>query len=263
MLFNKVCDETDWNNERFQKILLNEFHLPKKVLTNRERKHWEWGMSFLALEKLGYLKENHLALGLGSGHEAFLFALSNHLHMVIATDLYGQSKFNVEADIGMHKNANQYCDFPYKKNRVLVNSMDAVENSFGNEQFDILFSFSSLEHFGSNSKIRKTMRHAYRVLKKGGIFCLSVDYIFKGPQLHRSIRPWKSGEFFTQKDIHTLILESAPFECHQEINFSVPSSNIKNIYDTVLKKNSASPYPHIHLKFFNYYFSSLLLLLFK
>ncbi|MCX6132002.1 MAG: class I SAM-dependent methyltransferase, partial [Proteobacteria bacterium] len=211
MLFNKPCLEDDWNNDAFQKILLENLHLPRDCLSKRERKHWEWAMGFLALEYYGYLNRSVNALGIACGHESFLYALTNYVNHVTATDLYGETPFSAsEANVNILHNPEEFCNFPYEKDRLEIKRMDALDLKFPDETFDVLFSFSSVEHFGSNSQIKQAMVESYRVLKPGGIYVLSVDYLFKSPwpRLPRFIRSRESGESLTESEIFRYLIKS-------------------------------------------------------
>lgn len=267
MHFNKVCDADDWDDPQVKRIMVDHLRLPADIDNAKERKHWEWAMGMLALKEYGFLRGECVGLGLGCGHERLMYALTGHARMVVATDLYGQTAFErEEADAGILRDPAKYSPFPYEKSRLLVRTMDATRIDFADGQFDFLFSFSSLEHFGRNGDIVRSMQEAYRVLRPGGAYVLSLDYLFHTPSRHvpRDYRLGKTGELFTREDVQQLVLEPADFKLRQEIQFEVPEEKLCNVYDTMAKKSSTGEtYPHIHLKFLGYMFSSLLLVLFK
>lgn len=262
--FNKTCSPVDWEIPEIRRIMKDELHLRSDCFTHIERKHWEWAMGFHALEKYNYLKSDHIALGIGSGHEAIMYALTNHLGYVIGTDLYGNGEYiGSEADRRIFKDPSQFCDFPYPKNRLLIQEMNACNLTFNDNAFDILFSFSSLEHFGKSDNIKTAIKEAYRVLKPGGIFVLSVDYAFRYEgNLNRDKRTNLEGELLTKDDVQEFILETAPFFLKEDIQYEV--DELINIYDiTTGTTESGNSSPHIHLKANDMYFTSLMLILFK
>lgn len=263
-VFNKTCDLSDWEIPDIRRIMKDELHLRDDFYVNKERKHWEWAMGFRALEKYGYLKKNHVALGIGSGHEAIMYALTNNVHYVIGTDIYGNGTFSEkEADGSVFTDPSKFCNFSYEKDRLLIQEMDACNLAFNDNAFDILFSFSSLEHFGKSDKIKSAMRNAYRVLKSGGVYVLCVDYAFRyDGNLERDKRADLEGEILTRKDVQDLILGAAPFILKEEIQYDV--GKMINLFDIHTRTSeSGNVIPHIHLKSNDLYFTSLLLVLFK
>ncbi len=264
--FNKACDPDDWNNPDLRSIMKNILLLPHDPDTQKSRKNWEWAMGYKALKDYGYLTPEKRAIGIGAGHERLIYVLSNHLQLVLATDLYGKTKFSRgEASPSMMSSPEIFFDSPFRKDHLLIASMDGCDLTFGDNSFDILFSFSSLEHFGSDERIRQCMKNAYRIMKPGGIFVLAVDYIYHANiKLPRILRPWKAGEFFTEHEVKKLVLDVAPFRLKEEINFRVDRTKEENIFNTITKKYPGPDiHPHIYLKFFGWYFTSLMLVLFK
>lgn len=277
MHFNKVCDELDWDDPGIREIMLRELHLPADIPGKKERKHWEWAMGFQALKTYGFLNRNHNALGVGSGHEVIMYALANHLGSVTATDLYGDTQFrDSEADPRVLQDPSVFCSFPYERNRLEVKRMDATRIEYPDRHFDIIFSFSSIEHFGDSPTIVRAMKEACRVLKDGGIYVLSVDYIFRSPwpPFPRRLRWDLAGELFDRNDVLRLLIHSAGFRTRERIFFDVPPGKITNLYDIISRRSSTGEiHPHIYLacprtirkKLFlgSYLFSSLFLALFK
>lgn len=272
MHFNKVCEETDWYDPNISRIMNDNLHLPADISTRKERKHWEWAMGMHALEFYGFLDRTRTALGLGCGHETFMYALANHVKHVVVTDLYGTTSFRgLEANADILEDPSKYCSFPYDKDRLRVRSMDARKIEYPDDHFDILFSFSSLEHFGRDADIVQSTTEAYRVLKRGGVYVLSVDFIYREswPRLPRQWRWPGANEFMTAVDIQNLLLKPSGFKLEQDILCRVKPENITNVYDVLRKKSlGTNTYPHIHLMyripcFRKYLFTSLSLVLFK
>ncbi len=266
MQFNKVCDEQDWDNEEVRNMMRDHLYLREDFNELRERKHWEWAMGLRTLKEYGYLNKNKIALGIGCGHEAFMYALTNHVKLVIGTDIYGSSAFNDdEADDSILREPSRFCDFPYTRENLLIRTMDSTNMDFADNSFDILFSFSSLEHFGKNETIIKSVRDSYRVLKKGGIYVLSVDYLLDPPkEKNRDKRKGLAGELFAKEDILNLIIDSAGFKVAHEIDFHVKRGKITNVYNFETgESTSGKIHPHIYLSYDNHLFSSLFISLLK
>lgn len=86
------------------------------------------------------------------------------------------------------------CGKPWLESMGKLNStvrfviQDASVLPFPDETFDVVYSFSVLEHFDENDDI-KCVQEIYRVLKKGGIFAGTVDYnaIAERPQGEASL----------------------------------------------------------------------------
>jgi len=223
-------------------------------------------MGFSALRQYGYLRKDNLALGIGAGHEGFMYMLTNEVKLVVGTDLYGETDFSQsEADPAVLRDPSQFWAFPYERENLLVMKMDATKIVFGDSLFDILFSFSSLEHFGETDKIQQAMCEAFRVLKPGGIYVLAVDHILH-PAPTPAVRDSRvdlAGAAFTRDEVLELV-GTAGFLLKEPVAFDVPRSSVGNVYDNTTRESSSGNwFPHIYLGYEDYLFSSLFLALFK
>ena len=81
---NTILNPSSWNDPSWL-YYLNELKLDKSRMV---RKIWEFTQTVYGLDKLGYLKEENIALDVGAGTERPLFYLANRLKKVIGFDLY-------------------------------------------------------------------------------------------------------------------------------------------------------------------------------
>lgn len=177
---SKICQEEDWDNSEWLEIAKDiGLETDKK---KKHRKTWEFTHAVYGLKKLGLLMPDIVALGIGSGHEAILYYFANVFKLVIATDIYSGDFTGNEADPGMLKNPEKYALIPYKKDNLIVNVMDGTKFTYGDNSFDLVFSFSSIEHFGSHKNATKTMKEITRVLKPGGVSVITTEVILNSFQ---------------------------------------------------------------------------------
>ncbi|MBI4830253.1 MAG: class I SAM-dependent methyltransferase [Candidatus Lindowbacteria bacterium] len=192
--YNKLCDISDWREGPFTEYLrkLNESPMI-------HRKAWEYANCVWGLEELGVVCEESVALSVAAGHERPLFYFANKISRVVATDMYGGGP---DGDPEMLTNPWKFAPFPYRKDHLEVFLMDGAELSFAPESFDFIFSLCSIEHFGGHERAAKAMGEMYRVLKAGGVCCVSTEIILNN-------RP--HNEYFTHSELEQYVLKAAPF----------------------------------------------------
>ncbi|MGO9898390.1 MAG: class I SAM-dependent methyltransferase [Solirubrobacteraceae bacterium] len=149
-----------------------------------QRKQWEVAMAVLALREGGVMRPDAQVLGIGAGTEATLFWLTNHIHRVWATDLYGDpGVWSETAAPKMLIDPGSAWNGPWNPRRLVVQHMDACELAYEDETFDGVFSSGSIEHFGSLERISVAMDEAFRVLKPGGTASFSTEFLVEGDPL--------------------------------------------------------------------------------
>jgi SAM-dependent methyltransferase len=161
------------------------------------RKDWEWALGIVAMRRFGKLTKNSKAIGIGSGTEPIPFYLSNNINHVYATDLYKKTDgWEKAAPSDFPENPKKYAPFPYNEEALTVLRMDGTKLEFPSENFDIAFSFSSIEHFGgkNHSGALKSLREIERVLKRGGIAVIATEYIINNKE---------HPEFFNERTIYS------------------------------------------------------------
>ena len=165
----KLCDLPDFDDPALR-AKLREMVAP--VATPHEelrRKYWEYAMLGLYLEEVRALGEDASALAVAAGHEEPLYWLANRVGHVLATDIYGEGAFaGREAEASMLDDPQAFAPYPYREDHLEVRSMNALALDLPDESFDIVFSLSSIEHFGEPSAIRTAAQEMARVLKPGG-----------------------------------------------------------------------------------------------
>ncbi|HWF35388.1 MAG TPA: class I SAM-dependent methyltransferase [Solirubrobacteraceae bacterium] len=164
----KLCDLPDFDDPELLAAVRDI--LPERdPRTHIERKVWEFAMLAMFLEELDLLTEDTEALSVGAGDERIAFWLANRIGRVVASDVYGEGAFSGnEADPSMLEDPRAHAPFPYREDHLEVLWMDARELKFPTDSFDVVFTLSSIEHFGSPADIAKSASEIGRVLKPGG-----------------------------------------------------------------------------------------------
>jgi ubiquinone/menaquinone biosynthesis C-methylase UbiE len=164
----KLCDLRDFDDPQLLATIVDI--LPERdPNTHIERKVWEFAMLAMFLEETRHLKEDTHALSVGAGDERIAFWLANRVGKVVATDVYGEGAFSGnEANPSMLEDPRAHAPFPYREDHLEVLWMDARDLKYPSNTFDVVFTLSSIEHFGSPADIAQSAREIGRVLKPGG-----------------------------------------------------------------------------------------------
>jgi SAM-dependent methyltransferase len=167
--FVKLCDLPDFEDPAVRAKLREIIAPVEDPQEELRRKYWEYAMLGLYLEEVGALHEDAEALAVAAGHEEPLYWLANRIKRVLATDIYGEGDFSYrEATASMLDDPSALAPYPYREDHLEVRSMNALALELPDESFDIVFSLSSIEHFGSPQDIAKGAREMARVLRPGG-----------------------------------------------------------------------------------------------
>ncbi len=188
---NKICDRRDWEDPEWRRGFEDLGYVYDPVRLHR--KEWEFTQGLYGLRKLRRLCPDAVALGLGCGHEPILYYFANRLRKVVATDLYEGDFSGREADPYVLAAPEHFAPFAYRRERLEVRRMDATEIVFPDRSFDIVFSFSSLELFGSRKKQARALSEIRRVLRPGGIALITTEIILNSFGYH--------GEYFRRKEL--------------------------------------------------------------
>jgi SAM-dependent methyltransferase len=208
MPLNKVCEIEDWHDPELAS--LGPIH----------RKHWENGQLFRCLRRFGAIKPSALILSVGAGTDGAVFVLTNSVKQVYAIDLYGTSNFG-EANALMLRDPDRIAPIPYRRGRLVVQYMNALDLRFEDGMFDAVFSLSSIEHFGGKDGAAKALCEMARVLKPAGIAMLATELIvndapeFSAPDLH----------LFTPDSLLETISRS-PLRLVEPMNFSISTATL-------------------------------------
>jgi SAM-dependent methyltransferase len=184
--YAKACELADFEDARLLDVLRDI--LPERdPATHAERKVWEFAQLAMFLSDLGLLDDSSRVLGVGAGDERILFWLANHVGEVVATDIYGEGEFAArEAGGSMLVDPAAHAPFPYREERLSVQWMDAKELAFPDGSFDVVYSLSSIEHFGGGRSIARAAAEIGRVLRPGGVALLCVDHAVRLHPLNRA-----------------------------------------------------------------------------
>jgi SAM-dependent methyltransferase len=175
----------------------------------------------------------------GAGNEPTLFWLTRHVRRVFATDLYlDEQDWTESADTSMLVRPEVHWPFRWRPDRLVVQHMDARELRYESGSFDAIFSSSSLEHFGDPDDVARAVREMHRVLRPGGLLCLSTELRLKGPP------PGLPGILmFDERDLHQLVLDNGSWEPLGGIDFSVSDETLDTA--TEFERSAADVRGHI------------------
>jgi SAM-dependent methyltransferase len=285
----KLCDAADFTDPTLRAAVAEiEGKDPGDAPPLVERKQWERGMLALFLSERARLDVHTSVLAIGAGSEPTLFWLANRAGRVMATDIYGEGKFaGLEAAESMMRNPAAFAPVPYPADRLDVARMDARHLEFPDASFDVVYSLSSIEHFGSPGEIARSAAEMGRVLKPGGVAvvvteCLvrlhpadraSAELAVRLATLGRKRREARLrrrvalGEAFTPRELEARIVAPSGLRLLQPLDTALSAASWANV--TVvhpggrLEPASGQLHPHVLLRIGRSVFTSVCLVLEK
>jgi SAM-dependent methyltransferase len=213
MRLNKLCCIEDWENHEVKEIIpklqdITYYNKCQGILARKpsqiHRKDWEWTLGIIAMKRFGKLNEKNTAIGVGAGKELIVFYLANCLGHLYATDLYNTKDWENFAPADFPEDPSKYSPFPYNQSALTALRMDGTQLEFPSDSFDVVFSFSSIEHFGGEdySGALKSLKEMERVLKPGGIAIVATEYI-----INNKNPPDLTNQFYNERTIYSHLID--------------------------------------------------------
>jgi SAM-dependent methyltransferase len=271
--YNKLCDLPDFDDPALRAMLRDIVapgYAPEEEL---RRKFWEYAMLGLYLEEAGALRDDAEVLSIAAGHEEPLYWLANRVGRVVATDIYGQGGFAeggaMEADAVMLNDPGRFAPYPYRADHLEVRSMDALNVDYPDNSFDVVFSLSSIEHFGQPEDIRRAAAEMARVVKPGGHLVIVTEILVKahpldwpplqvaiktlsgGRRLERATMKKRMMDAFRPRELQRDVIAPTGLEPVQPLDLTLSRSTYDNLISWIgddMVPASGTEYPHILLK---------------
>ena len=219
------------------------------------RKAWEWTQCVYGLERLGALGPTTKALGVGAGHERVLYYLANRTAATVATDLYAgdfATSPAEEADRAFLYDPERFAPFPYYRDRLVGLPADGCNLPFRAGSFDVVYSLSSIEHFGGHDRASQAMREMCRVLRPGGTACVATELVLEGGA---------HAAYFTPEDLRHFVVERSGMALVEPMSELLPPRELLD--DPVILPDEYLRTPHIVLQDGQWKFTSVCLFMVK
>jgi SAM-dependent methyltransferase len=267
----KLCDVADFDDPEIL-AMLREIEPGRPAEQERHRKLWEYALLGLYLAEVGAITPEATALSVAAGHEAPLYWLANQIERVVATDIYGEGAFSGrEADGSMLTNPAAFAPYPYREDHLEVRDMNALELDFPDESFDIVFSLSSIEHFGIPQGTQRAAREMSRVLRPGGHLVITTECLVGNnpldwPAVQVAMRVATRGrrcptstlrrrvtDVFTPKEIERYVVKATGLSLVQPLDLTISPATHESVLHWVedgseLRAADGSQFPHILLQ---------------
>jgi SAM-dependent methyltransferase len=261
----KLCDLADFDDPDLR-ARIHDIVPGLRPPADLHRKYWEYATLTLFLQDVGWLDEETDVLSVGAGHEEVLYWLCNRVRRVVATDIYGEGDFaDREADDSMLTNPSAFAPYPYREDRLDVRKLDARALQFDDDSFDVVFSLSSIEHFGSPRDIARASSEIGRVLRPGGYAfivteCFTGSHVLNSKLIQTAIRIITFGrhcekatprrrsiDVFTPKELLSRIVRPSGLRLVQPIDLSLSAPTHDNVVRCLGGRFDFpnEPFPHI------------------
>ncbi len=254
----KLCELEDFGDPELLELMQKVFSSKREQFGDRfpegreERKLWEIAMTLRAFGAAGALRDDAEVLGVGAGHEATIYWLTNEVGRVVATDLYEAEDTWSKTDSGaeMLTDPGRYWDGSWNSERLQVRHMNALELEFEDESFDAVFSSSSIEHFGEYADVRQAVEEIHRVLRPGGIAALSTEFRLEGsgPGLPGIL-------MFDEPELRSLVLDGLWWDPIDPLDTTISAQTLAGevsfsevIADFTAGRKDFRVYPHLVLR---------------
>lgn len=246
---NKVCRTADAGDPLWRRGYEDLGFSPGPEVFHR--KIWEFNQALYGLRTLNRLAPEATALGIGCGHEEFMYFLANRIRRVIATDLYEGVWIGGESDADVLNHPEKYAPFKYREDHLEVRRMDALALEAGDRSVDFVFCLSSIEHFGSRRDKLTSLREMHRILKPGGVAVLTTEVVLN--------RLGRGDQYFHIDTLSALVAE-AGFTLDQPPDLRVEQEFAVRPLALPMETFVA---PHVVLRNFNTIYTSVALFLMK
>jgi SAM-dependent methyltransferase len=194
----ELVNPAKWDNPDWLSLLTSLAVVPPDK-TCMHRKGYELTQLLFGLTRLGHVRPETRVLSVGAGHEPVLYWLANRVRRVVATDLYTgfwEHEGALEGDSGVLTNPASWAPFRYRQERLVFTRMAGQKLGFRDQTFDVVYSLSSIEHFGGLAAAKEAVSDMARVLVPGGVLALATDYCLNGT---------RHFEAFAPEDVHELV----------------------------------------------------------
>ena len=138
---NRVCNLEDWRDPDLTGLMVSMLPYlasqPGFPHGHEHRKHWEYAHVVRTFERLGAVHPEAWLLSVAGGHEEPAYYLTNRARWVFVTDLYGTTGFSDrEAHGNVLLSPDHFAPFPYNRNRLVVQYMNAWADVHGSSSLD-------------------------------------------------------------------------------------------------------------------------------
>ena len=250
---NAVCEPSFWDDGQWR-TYGRALGIPQDEGWYH-RKAWEWTQCVYGLERLNALGRNKTVLGVGAGHERVLYYMANRSAITIATDLYSGDFSDSpakEADPAFLKDPAPFAPFVYDRRRLLALPADGCDLPFRSGSFDVVYSLSSIEHFGGHERASQAMQEMSRVLSPGGTACVATELVLEGGP-HPA--------YFTLEHLYNYVIKPAGMPLVEPLSESRPPQEL--LEDPVQLPDDYLRTPHIVLQDGPWKFTSVCLFMRK
>jgi len=173
----------------------------------------------------------------------------------------------MEADRSMLTKPEIFSPIKFNRNRLGVQVMDGRCINFEDETFDVVFSYSSIEHFGGKKDASKTMQEIERVLKPGGVASITTEVMVGSDndllmRLRREALASNENsilcEIFTPEEVKEYLISPLNLTLFNEIDYEVGEMS-----GTIKFPEEVEKMPHIFLEYKGIRWGSLHLAMIK
>jgi SAM-dependent methyltransferase len=246
----ELANPAKWENEEWTSLLRSLGLSDDKLLMHR--KPYEFTQLLFGCRRLGLVRADAEFLSVGAGHEQVLYWLANQVRRVVATDLYSswEQAQAREGDPSVLRTPEAYAPFPYRRDHLIFLRMNGRRLAFAAGTFDVVYSLSSIEHFGGMAGAAETLDGMVRVLKAGGVLALATEFVLDGPPHDETFQPDEFRQLIDRPDLE--LVEALDLDVYRR-------------YTTVPVDLHANPYrtPHMLVRFGDTVFTSVMVFLRK
>lgn len=202
--WQKYCASEDWFEADFKYALK---HIIKQNASFR-RKQWEVTTIFLNLFNYGMLDGTKVGAAFGAGKEQLIFRILPLTAGFHATDLYALNTGWSSAKLGQQQSPYEFVAAAAPPNCDLsplqVHEMNMCDLShFADQSLDFCYSSCAFEHIGHREDFINHLQEVRRVLKPGGIYSMTTEFLFDEPT-----KPIKGNYKFDIEYLRELFIES-------------------------------------------------------